>query len=374
MEKIKKPRIALLGSGILGGGPLGLGIPTLTDLFDRLCSDFDIVFYSFNSINTALIPKGIKVRQIYKGIPGRINFALLSGRIIRDHLVNPYSLIFAVSVYPSGKWAVRLGRLLSIRVITQIIALEAVALHDIGYGNLIIPWLAKVTRSVCEKTDVLVTVAYHQKRVAEQSLPTDRDIVVLPLRINRERFPYHKRSIAYPVQFIHIAYYSPIKDQDMMFRAFAKVTSKIDSRLVVIGDGYNVPKVHTLLAELGIKDKITFAGIVPQYELPEYLKRAHILLHPSRFETGCAAIQEAMASGVAVCGTDVGILSDIGDSYAMVVPVGNSELFAEKIMELINDPDLYDEKTERAYKWISEQGAVWSYKNYLNFLEEEVAK
>ncbi len=33
--KVLKPRLALLGMGILGGGALGQGIPVLADLFAR---------------------------------------------------------------------------------------------------------------------------------------------------------------------------------------------------------------------------------------------------------------------------------------------------------------------------------------------------
>jgi glycosyltransferase involved in cell wall biosynthesis len=280
-----------------------------------------------------------------------------------DHLRNPYQLLFAVSVFPPGQWAVMLGKLINKKVLVQIIALEVVSLPDIKAGYLYHPWHKKITTRVCEDADVLIAVAEYQKRIAQESLPTNRDIVVLPLRINPENFHYFQRHITYPVQFIHIAYYSPIKDQHTMFRAFAKVAQAIECHLTVIGSGYNVPEVPELLVSLGIFEKVTVVGEVRQSD------KAHILLHTARFETGCAVIQEAMASGVAVCGTDVGILADIGERYAVIAPTQNPELLAQKIISLINDPQLYSTITRESYLWINRDDAEWSFRNYLNFLK-----
>lgn len=369
-RKGSKPRLALLGMGILGGGVLGQGIPVLADLFTRLSQHFDIVFYSFIPIDISQVPKPIRVRQAVSWrLPGRLKYLMVSMRFGWDHIIHPYTSIFAVSVYPTGMWAVRLGKFFNRPVIVQIIALEAAALHDVGCGNLTKPWLAKITRAVCEEADALVAVAEYQKRVALKSLPTSRKISVLPLRIDSNKFTYRERMISFPVQFIHIAFYSPVKDQDTMFAAFARVARAIDCHLTVIGDGFNIPKVRTMLHDLQIEDRVTFTGVVMQSDLPSYFHDAHILLHTARFETGCAVIQEAMASGVAVCGTEVGILADIGDRYAVMVPPRDAEQLAGKILQLVNDPEYYRRIKNEAYQWIKKYDAVWASKNYHVFIE-----
>lgn len=369
MKRNSKSRVALFGHGILGGGTLGAGIPVLADLFGRLSDDFEIVYYSFANIKVDQVPPKIKVRQVVSfPIPGRLKFLLLSLAFTIDHLRNPFSLLFAVSIYPTGQWATRVGRIFKIPVVVQIIALEAVALEEIGYGNLVNPWLRKITRAVCEDTDVLVAVAEYQKKIATESLPTSRDIVVLPLRIDSDSFPYKDRVVTSPVQFLHIAYYSPIKDQDTMFRAFSRVAQKIDCHLTVIGEGFKINKVQHMIDSLKISRQVTFVGSVPQAQLPQYLASAHILLHTARFETGCAVIQEAMSSGVAVCGTRVGILADISDKYAISVPVGDDQALAEKIFSLLDDPEMYHSMRREAYQWIVKQDARWAYKNYRDFL------
>ena len=370
MKRNSKPRLALFGYGILGGGTLGHGIPVLADLFERLSNDFEIVYYCFVKINTAQVPPNVKVRQVTSiRLPGRVKFFLLTLSCAIDHIRNPFSIIFAVSIFPTAQWALRVGKAFKIPVVVQIIALEAVALEDIGYGNLVNPQLRKITKGVCERADFLVAVAEYQKDIAVTSLPTQRDIVVLPLRIDVRNFPYNDRKISFPVQFIHIAYYSPIKDQDTMFRAFAKVAQEIDCHLTVIGEGFKIDKVRQMMKDLRIDDRVTFTGSVSQSQLPQYLRKAHILLHTARFETGCAVIQEAMSSGVAVIGTRVGILSDIGDHYAISVPVGDDEQLTNEILKLVSNSQMYDRIRKEAYQWIVKYDAVWAYEKYRSFLK-----
>lgn len=369
-EKRDKPRIALLGVSTLGGGPLGQGIPSIAALFDHLSQYYSITFYSFGLTNVSRISDFIRVKQVSRWrLPGRLKYLLLSFKIVLDHLRNNYSLLFAVSAYPAGLYAVRLGKLLKRPVAVQYIALEAVAITDIVYGNLTIPWLRKITTWVSEQSTSLIMVSEWQKVLAMESLPSVRKMDVLPLRINPKNFSYRKKEISFPVELIHIAYYSPIKGQDILFEAFSKVSKEMDCHLTVIGDGFNVREVKKLLEELEITDKVSFLGLIPQSELPTYFERAQILVHPARFETGCAVIQEAMASGVAVCGTDVGLLNDIGDQFAVIVPVGNPEKLAEGILQLVRSPKIYERITMEAYLWITKYDAAWANENYIRFIE-----
>jgi glycosyltransferase involved in cell wall biosynthesis len=369
MRKISsKPRIALFAMGVIGGGNLGYGIPVLSDLFERLSDDYELVYYTFSSVDKSKVPKEIKVRQMKWRLPGRLKFLLISLTFALEHLLNPFDLIFAIAVYPTAHWAIRLGKIFNRPVAVQLIALEAVSLPEIGYGNLCIPWLKKITIKVCEKADALITVAQYQKTIAQRSLPTSREIFVLPLRIDYHKFQYRSRKISFPVHFIHIAYYSPIKDQDMMFQAFSKVVQKIDCHLTVVGSGFGISKVQNMLRELNIGNKVTFTGEIDQARIPQHFHDAHILLHTARFETGCAVIQEAMASGVAVCGTNVGILSDLGSDYAVIVGPGEADQLADKIIELVNNPIAYQQMTISAYEWIKKYDSVWSYENYRRFI------
>ena len=376
MAKVKrdvKSRIAVMGMGTFDAG--SLGIPVMIDLFARLSTHFEIVFYSFLPIDKSLIPPGIVVRQpLNWRIPGRIKYTFVAIRCACDHLSNPFSTFFAVSVYPPGLSVTILGKIFRRPSVVQMIATEGGSESIVPLGNLTIPWLRKITLSVTSKSDFVLAVADYQKKIAVKNLTTRKEIVVLPLRINSELFPYKKRTVTLPVQFIQIAFYSPIKDQDTMFVGFARIAEKIDCHLTVVGDGFDNPKVHQMIHSLGIADKITFTGYVQNVDLTTLLSNAHILLHTALFETGCAVIQEAMASGVAVCGTRVGILDDIGEKYAVMFTPGDAEGLAEKALELVNDPDLFESVTREAHQWIVKHDARWAYEKYLAFFNALIEK
>jgi len=217
-------------------------------------------------------------------------------------------------------------------------------------------------------------VADYQKKVAQESIPISRSIDVLPLRIIPQDFQFIERQITFPVQFIHVAYYSPIKDQDTMFRAFAAVANKIDCRLTVVGSGFDIPEIQIMMNDLKIADKVIFKGPFPYSQIPSQFRHAHILLHTARFETGCAVIQEAMASGVAVCGTRVGILADLGERFGVMVSPKDDAQLAAKILSLIEDPASYARITNEAYLWITRYDAAWANENYRVFIDSMLAK
>jgi glycosyltransferase involved in cell wall biosynthesis len=368
-----KPRIALLGKGTLDAG--SLGIPVMIDLFDRLSSDFDITFYSFLPIDRSKVPSAITVRvPVTQRLPGRLKYFLIALRCLTDHIRNPFSLFFAVSTYPAGQWAAWLGKLVNRPSVIQLIATEAGTQDDVTVGTLSIPWQRQIAIDVCRKADHVVVVADYQTSFAAKNLTTKKPVTVLPLRINAKKFAYNERILSLPVQFVQIAFFSPIKDQYTLFRTFSLVAQQIDCRLTVIGDGFGNEEVKKLLKDLNIENKVTFLGYVMNEELPNHLKNIHFLLHTAIFETGCAVIQEAMASGIVVAGTDVGILYDIGDGFALKAPIRSPEILATKILELINKPAQYDLIRGKAYEFITAHDAVWSYQNYATYLNKIISE
>jgi glycosyltransferase involved in cell wall biosynthesis len=361
---------------VLGGASNGPGIPVLEELFNRLADDFEIIFYCFSRVDKSKICPLIPVKQVAAWrLPGRLKFALLMLQFAWDHITNPYGCIFSVSVYPTGWWGIRLGKIFRIKTLVQVITMELVSMPKIPLGNLSKPWLRDKTTHVCRNADYIIAVAEYQMKLALTNVPQPMRIVSLPLRINPKKFRYRKREITFPVQFIHIAYYSVVKDQDTMFRAFAEVARYIPCHLTVIGEGYSIPKVKGMMTDLNIDEKVTFTGLLSQQEVANCFDKAHILLHPALYETGCAVIQEAMASGVGVCGTEVGLLSDIGDRYAMIVQPQAATELAQVMLTLVNDPQRYSQMTLDAYEWINSHDVEWATANYRifikNIIEEE---
>lgn len=92
---------------------------------------------------------------------------------------------------------------------------------------------------------------------------------------------------------IHVGRISYEKDLDMVVRAMLKV----DAKLLVAGKGPAKADIERLVEDLGLQDKVIFAGFVPDSELPAYYNAADIAVSASKFETQGLSILEAMASG-----------------------------------------------------------------------------
>ncbi|MDO5861911.1 MAG: glycosyltransferase [Thermoplasmata archaeon] len=110
----------------------------------------------------------------------------------------------------------------------------------------------------------------------------------IPADAVRERHGLAGKRVA-----IHVGRISYEKELDMVIRAMQRV----DAVLLVAGRGPAKDDIEKLVDELGLRDKVVFAGFVPDEELPMYYNAADIAVSASKFETQGLSILEAMASG-----------------------------------------------------------------------------
>jgi sugar transferase (PEP-CTERM/EpsH1 system associated) len=97
----------------------------------------------------------------------------------------------------------------------------------------------------------------------------------------------------------------PVKDQQLLIKAFAKLRSKYHNIiLLIIGDGPCRENLENLTKDLGLKQNVRFLGM--RSDVPELLKLMDIFVLPSIFEGVSNTILEAMAMGLPVIATNVG--------------------------------------------------------------------
>ncbi|MBD2327638.1 glycosyltransferase family 4 protein [Alkalinema sp. FACHB-956] len=96
----------------------------------------------------------------------------------------------------------------------------------------------------------------------------------------------------------------PYKGVDVTIRALPKILAQYpDVKYLVIGRGDDQPRLAQLAAELGVADRVVFAGFVPTAELPQHYNLADIYVMPSQEGFGIVYL-EAMACGVPVLSGD----------------------------------------------------------------------
>jgi glycosyltransferase involved in cell wall biosynthesis len=135
------------------------------------------------------------------------------------------------------------------------------------------------------------------------------------------------------------------KGLDNLIRAFS-ITSKTvrDARLVVVGGGELADNNRRLANNLGLEEKVIFAGSVSEELLPKYYAACDLFVLPSRdsSEGYGLALLEAMASGKPAIGSRVGGIVDVirDQETGLLVQPNEPEGLAKAITELLQHDEL----------------------------------
>lgn len=158
----------------------------------------------------------------------------------------------------------------------------------------------------------------------------------LPGHISIRREPRAELTESQPITVGVVSRLELIKGMDIVVPAFAKAAKSNDRlRLLIVGDGSQRLLMERQASELGMTDRVDFAGRKTQSELQDYYDRIDILLMPSRSEGfGLTAI-EGMSRGCVTIAAEVGGLPEVvtPDCGLLHIPEDAPDL-AAKISEL----------------------------------------
>ncbi len=146
-----------------------------------------------------------------------------------------------------------------------------------------------------------------------------------------------------------------LKGHKYCLPAFQKVAEKKpEARLLLVGDGILRDKLEKQAAELGIREKVQFAGLVPYRQIPEMLTVMDCLVHTSLREGLPRVIPQAQAAGrpavsYAIDGAPEAI--DDGETGFLVPPKSIDKL-AESLLTLANNQELREQFAEAAKDWV----------------------
>jgi glycosyltransferase involved in cell wall biosynthesis len=128
------------------------------------------------------------------------------------------------------------------------------------------------------------------------------------------------------------------KDHATLLRAFARVhESRPEARLAILGWGPLEASTRSLAEGLGIAAAVTVAGRV---EPRDWLERADVFAHTSRWEGFGIVLLEAMLAGLPIVATRVSAIPEIvvDRETGLLVPAGDDEAVAAGLVELIDAP------------------------------------
>jgi glycosyltransferase involved in cell wall biosynthesis len=133
------------------------------------------------------------------------------------------------------------------------------------------------------------------------------------------------------------------KGHDVLLRAVKQLSNAGAAvTLRLAGAGPERGNLEKLANELGIADRVTFLGSLPEDRIIEELRSADAFVLASHAEPLGVVYMEAMSLGVATIGTSAGGVSEIisDEVDGLLVPPGDPQRLAEAIQRLMDDPIL----------------------------------
>lgn len=148
-----------------------------------------------------------------------------------------------------------------------------------------------------------------------------------------------RKDFAQPDEKIlmHISNFRPVKRVGDVLDIFERVQEKIPAKLLLVGEGPDLPKIRCKIESLGLQDKVFFLG--KQDEIAQVISMADVLLLPSEKESFGLVALEAMACGVPTVGSQAGGVPElvIHGTTGYLAEIGNTEAMAEYAVELLSD-------------------------------------
>jgi glycosyltransferase involved in cell wall biosynthesis len=127
-----------------------------------------------------------------------------------------------------------------------------------------------------------------------------------------------------------------------LLRALALLPASTKAHVYVVGGPAAPLRVAPAEIErLGIGDRVTIVGRVPERELAAWYRRAQSLVAPSLYEGFGLPVAEAMACGTAVIASDGGALPELvaDGETGVVVPARDTRALADAITTLVDQPE-----------------------------------
>jgi N-acetyl-alpha-D-glucosaminyl L-malate synthase BshA len=175
-------------------------------------------------------------------------------------------------------------------------------------------------------------------------LPIKRPVEVIHNFVNTSVYRPHpvpqlRSSLAPAGESVvcHISNFRPVKRPAEVVRVFAEIAAAVPARLVLVGEGPEMPRVRALAAELGVGDRVAYLGY--QERVADILAASDLFLLPSEQESFGLAALEAMACGTPVLASEVGGLPEVlaNGAGGFLIPDGDAAGMARAGLELLAD-------------------------------------
>ncbi len=147
---------------------------------------------------------------------------------------------------------------------------------------------------------------------------------------------------------IHVSNFRPVKNVMDVLDTFVNVRKKLPTRLVLVGQGPEMPRLDAKAKDYGVSEDILTLG--NQESVIDILAAADILMLPSRTESFGLAALEAMAAGTVPLTSNAGGLPEVIDHgvNGWMAEVGDVGTMSELAIKTLQDTNLLEKMSKNA--------------------------
>ena len=194
-------------------------------------------------------------------------------------------------------------------------------------------------------SDGVTAVSEQLRKETQETFNIQRDIRVIYNFIDFSRFrktnkDHFRKAIAPEGEkiLVHISNFRKVKRVQDVINVFAQVAPRIQSKLLLIGDGPERSYMEELCRSYNLCGEIRFLG--KQEAVEEILAIADLFILPSENESFGLAALEAMACEVPVISSNAGGIPEVNldGITGYMCDVGDVNGMAARCIELLSDP------------------------------------
>ena len=263
---------------------------------------------------------------LYHSIRGQVK------RLRRDF---PFDVILAAWAYPDAVAAARLAREFDCPLVVNVLGSDINALAQM-------PALRPQIVSALRQAHRVISVSGAlRERVLELGLPP-KQVIVQHNGVDREKFTLQDKTavrarLGLPPDrpiILYVGNFVPEKGVDTLVMALKHLreSGRKDVLLALVGSGPLEPALHSLVAQFGLQENVTFCGRRPHTEIPDWMAACDVFCLPSLRE-GCPnVVLESLSSGRPVVAARVGGVPELlTEATGLMVPAGEPDAFAKAL-------------------------------------------
>ncbi|MDQ1145276.1 N-acetyl-alpha-D-glucosaminyl L-malate synthase BshA [Bacillus sp. SORGH_AS 510] len=242
------------------------------------------------------------------------------------------------------------------RDIKIVTTLHGTDITVLGYD----PSLTDAIKFGIEKSDIVTAVSNALVKQTYELIHPDKQIETVYNCVD-ERVYKKTDSSSLKTEFeinedekvvIHVSNFRSVKRVQDVVKTFAKISSVMPAKLLLVGDGPEISIVCKLVKQLALEDQVILLG--KQENLEELYSISDLKLLLSEKESFGLVALEAMACGVPCIGTNVGGIPEViqHGQNGYICEVGDIEDISSKAIELLSDRKLHHEFSSNAMETV----------------------